>query len=89
MDLLAFISGIKVDGGIGGRAGTNGRGGYGGSGGQGGSSHSWTTSTSYTERDANGNTVTRWRTHYHSNPGGMPGLSGSCGRDGYAHLFNG
>lgn len=60
MDLLAFVSEILVEGGLGGKAGRNGLGGLGGPGGQAGSSHSWTTSTSYVEKDPNGNNVTKW-----------------------------
>jgi hypothetical protein len=84
MDLLLFLGKISIAGGQGGSAGKNGKGGDGGRGGRGGSSYSWTTTSSYTTTDSDGNSTTYTDTHYHSNPGGSDGPSGSKGRDGNA-----
>lgn len=78
-ELLMLIGNVVNPAGAGGSAGANGQGGRAGSGGWGGSSYSWSESV-YDGTDQNGNT--KYRTEYHSNPGGSSGWSGSRGNDG-------
>ena len=89
MDLLLLLGPILIQGGKGGRAGVNGSGGAGGMGGMGGASYSWTTTSHHTQTDGQGRSYTTTQTHYHSNPGGMPGPPGIPGRNGSAFTTRG
>ena len=75
--------------GRGGDVGANGSGGPGGPGGHGGNSYTWTTTSTETYYDANGNPQTRTNFQTHFNPGGMNGPPGRPGRDGRAALHAG
>lgn len=89
MDLLILLAPILIQGGNGGHAGSNGHGGCGGRGGRGGSSYTYSTQTSTSYRDSNGNTQTSHQTHWHTNPGGCDGPSGNSGYNGNADLHCG
>ncbi|MBS1958095.1 MAG: hypothetical protein JST80_01355 [Bdellovibrionales bacterium] len=84
--LLMLIGAVSNGAGQGGNPGQNGTGGRAGSGGPGGSSYSWTTSE-YDGTDDKGNS--KYRTEWHSNPGGSYGWSGSKGNDGTGNISGG